>query len=154
MRLLLFSLLTKISPVSRAAAGRHLAHDDVLVHVDDRERGAFLVGDVDAPPRLVDRERLRARTGGELGDHLELAHVDDVDHVVVAARDVELAVVGVEMHVARPARGLDVGDDPVGLRIDHREIVGLLVAHEDEPGVLCGGRPGEREQHQRGGAGP
>ena len=117
-------------------AGRHLLDDDVLVHVDDRERGALLVRHVDAPPLLVDAEGLRARPGRELADHLELGDVDDVDHVVVAAGDIELGVVGAEMHVARPPRRLEILDDLVGLGIDDDEVVGLLVAHEDEPGVL------------------
>jgi len=44
-------------------AGRHLVDDDVLVDVDDRERGALLVRHVDAAALLVDAEGLRARPG-------------------------------------------------------------------------------------------
>src|SRR5207253_5221334 len=52
------------------------------------------------------------------------------------ARDEKLAVVDVEMHVARTARHADVLHHAVRLRIDDDEVVGLLVAHEDEAGVL------------------
>ena len=77
----------------------------------------------------------------ELADHLELGDIDDVDHVVVAAGDVELGMIGIEMHVARPPRRPDVLDDLVGLGIDDDEVVGLLVADEDQAGVLgrCAG---------------
>ena len=44
-------------------AGRHLLDDDVLVDVDDGERGALLVRHVDAPALLVESEGLRARPG-------------------------------------------------------------------------------------------
>ena len=117
-------------------AGRDLVHDDVLVHVDDGKRRALFVGDVDAPPLFVDGEGLRARAGRELSHHLELGHVDDVDHVVIAAGDVELAAVGVEMHVARAPRGLDILHHLVGLGIEHDQVVGLLVADEDQAGIL------------------
>ena len=61
-------------------------------------------GHVDATPFLVDAESLGARAGGELAHHFELGDIDDVDHVIIAAGDVELGVIGVEMHVARAAR--------------------------------------------------
>ena len=48
-------------------------------------------GNVDAAPLLVDAESLGARAGRELAHHFELGDVDDVDHVIVAAGDVELA---------------------------------------------------------------
>src|SRR5262245_2407157 len=130
----------------RLGAGRHLVYDDVLRDVDDGERGAFLVGDIDAPALLVEREGLRARAGRELADHLELRHVDDVDHVVVAAGDIQPGAVGAEMHVARAAADLDVLHHLVGLGIDDDEVVGLLVADEDEPGSLG---VGLRRQRQR-----
>ena len=83
----------------------------------------------------------RAKVSGlgpvvELADDFELRHVEDVDHIVVAAGDVELGVVGVEMHVARAARRLDVLDHLVGLGIEHDDVVRLLVADEDQAGVL------------------
>ena len=117
-------------------AGRHLLHDDVLVDIDDGERRTFLLGDVDAPTLFVDGEGLRARSGGKLADHFELGHVDNIDDVVVAAGNVELAMVSIEMHVARTARNLDVLDHLIGLGIDDDQIVGLLVADEDQAGIL------------------
>jgi hypothetical protein len=41
--------------------------------------------------------------GGQLADNVEPRDIDDVDHVIVAAGDIELAVIGIEMHVARTA---------------------------------------------------
>ena len=132
----------------RLGAGRHLLDDDVLVDVDDRERRPFLVRHVDAPPFLVDGEGFGARAGHQLADDFELGDVEDIDHVVVAAGNVELGVVGVEMHVARAARDLDVLDHLVGLGIDDDDVVGLLVADEDQAGVL-GVRGGKREGEQQ-----
>jgi hypothetical protein len=40
------------------------------------------------------------------------------------------------MHVARAARHLDVVDDLVALGIDDDDIVGFLVADENQPGIL------------------
>jgi hypothetical protein len=112
------------------------------------ESEELLVRHVDAAARLVDPEGLRARSGRELADDLELGDVDDVDHIVVAAGDIELGVVGVEMHVARPARGPEILDHLVGLGIDDNEVVGLFIADEDEPGVLGPSwrRRGDRDQ--------
>jgi hypothetical protein len=126
---------------------RHLVHGDVLVHVDDGERGCLFVGDVDAAPLLVDREGFGAGAGGELVDDLEGGDVDDVDHVVVATGDVELGVVGVEMHVARPSRDLEILDDLVGLGIEDDDVVGPLVADEHEPSVFrdCGRAHGRKK---------
>ena len=132
----------------RLGAGRHFLHDGVPIHVDDRERRTLFVGDVDAAALLVDGEGFRARAGLELADHLQLRHVENVDDVVVAAGDVEHAVIGVEMHVARPARDLDVLDHFVGLGIDDDDVVGLLVADENQPGILglrAARRPAPRE---------
>src|SRR5262249_23697690 len=118
-------------------ARRDFVNDDVLIDVDDRKRGAFLVGDIEAAALLVEGEGLRARAGGEAADDFELADVDDVDHVVVAAGHVELAVVGIEMHVARTTRHLDVLHHLIALGIDHDQVVGLLVADEDQAGALA-----------------
>ena len=118
------------------SAGRDLVHDDVLVDVDDGEGRAFFVGDIDPPAFFVQGKGLGTRPGSELADHFELGNVDDVDDVVVATGNVELAMIGIEMHVARTARDLDVLDHLIGLGIDHDQIVGLLVADEDQAGVL------------------
>src|SRR5579871_633358 len=120
----------------RFGAGRHLLDDDVLVHIDHGKRRAFLVGHVDTAARFIDAEGLRTRPGGQLADHLELGYVDDVDHVVITARDIELGVIGTEVHVARTARRPEILDNLVGLGIDNDEIVGFFVAYEDEAGVL------------------
>ena len=45
-------------------------------------------------------------------------------------------MIGIEMHVARTARDLDVLDHLIRLGIDDDQIVGLLVADEDQAGVL------------------
>jgi hypothetical protein len=74
----------------RLRAGRHLVHDRVALHVDHGERGALLLGDVEAAAFLVDAEGLGAWPGLEPADHIELRHVHNVDHVVGAAGDVEL----------------------------------------------------------------
>ena len=137
-------------------AGRDFLDDDVLVHVDDRKRGPFFVGNVDATALLVDPEGFRTRSGGQLADHFELGHVDDVDHVVVAAGHVKFAVIGAEMHVARAPRRLQVLDQLVGLGVDDDDVVGLFVRHEDQPGILGGADRAQRgnengttEQRQR-----
>jgi hypothetical protein len=61
-----------------------------VLHVDHGERRAFLLGDVEAAAFLVDAEGFRAWPGLDLADHLELRHVHNVNHVVVAAGDVKL----------------------------------------------------------------
>ena len=66
-------------------------HDLVLIHVYDRECRALLVGDVDAPSLLVDRKGFRAGAGLEPADHVELCDINDVDHIIVPAGDVEPA---------------------------------------------------------------
>ena len=130
-------------------AGRHLVHDDVLVDIDDGERRTFFVGDVDPPTLFIQSKGLGARSGGELADHFELGHVDDVDDVVVATGNVELATIGTEMHVARTARDLDVLDHLIGLGIEDDQIVGLLVADEDQAGVLGMGLTRGESRHNQ-----
>ena len=132
----------------RFGAGRHLLHNDIALHVNDGKRGSFFVGDVDALALLVHGERFRARPGRELADHLQFRNVEDVDDVVVAASDVEQRMVGVEVHVARPVRYLDVGGYLVGFWIDDDDVVGLLVADKNQPGVFGGGG-GAREQAEQ-----
>ena len=45
-------------------------------------------------------------------------------------------MIRVEMQVARAARGFDLLDDLVARRIDRDDVVGLLIADEDQPRVL------------------
>jgi hypothetical protein len=129
-------------------AGRHLLHDGIVFHIDDGERRAFFLGDVKAATSLVDAKGFRAWPGLELANHIELGHVHNVDHVVVAAGDVELGMIGAKMQIARAACGFDLLDDLVGRRIDHDDVVGLLVADEDQPGVL-GRRRGKAQRAEK-----
>jgi hypothetical protein len=56
----------------------------------------------------------------------------DPVHVVVPAGDVQLGMIGAEMHVARSARCPQVLHHLVGLGIDDDdEVVGLFVADEE-----------------------
>jgi hypothetical protein len=73
------------------------------------------------PPELGVRPDLQGRHG---------------DDIVVAASDIELGVVGIEMHVARAPPDLDVVDHLVGIGVDDDDVVGLLVADEDQAGIL------------------
>ena len=121
----------------RLRTGRDFFHDGVPVQVDDRQRRSLFVGDIDSAALLVDGEGLGARAGLELADDLQLRHVENVDDVVVAAGDVKHAVIGAKVHVARPARDLDVTHHFVGLWIDDDDVVGLLVADENQAGIFC-----------------
>ena len=49
---------------------------------------------------ILTRFQNATRFGDELADHLRAGDIEHVDHVIVATGDVELAVIGVEMHVA------------------------------------------------------
>ena len=71
---------------------------------------------------------------------MQRRHVENVDHVVVAAGDVEQGVVGVEVQVARPPRDLDVVGHFVGIWIDDDDVVALLVADKDQAGIFGRGR--------------
>ena len=56
-------------------------------------------------------------------------------------------MIRVEMQVAWAARGFDLLDDLVARRIDRDDIVGLLIADEDQPRVLGrGGAVGQRAE--------
>jgi len=46
------------------------------------------------------------------------------------------SVVGIEMQVARAPPDLDVVDHLVGIGVDYDDVVGLLVADEDQAGIF------------------
>ncbi len=137
--------------VFRLCAGWHFVDDDIPVHIDDRQRRFFPVGDINSAPPFVDAKGLGGRSGDQPADDLKPADVDDVDGVVAAAGNVELGVIVVEMHVARLSRCLEMFDDFVGLRVDDDDVIVLFGAHENQSGVLgkstrgCGRKDRDKE---------
>jgi hypothetical protein len=81
---------------------------------------------------LADAEGFRARASGQLSDNCERRDIDDVDHVLVAARHIECGVIGTEMHVTRTARYLEIVDDGVGFAVDDDEVTGPFGAYENQ----------------------
>ena len=64
-----------------------------------------------------------------------VATIVDGDHGIVRAADEELRSVMAEVHAARAGAGLEARGPPV-LAVQHRDGAALLVADEDEAGVL------------------
>src|ERR1700731_1402166 len=57
-------------------------------------------------------------------------------------------MIRVEVQIARAARGFDLLDYLVACRIDHDDVVGLLIADQDQPRVLGRGRAvGQRAEN-------
>jgi hypothetical protein len=57
-------------------------------------------------------------------------------------------MIRVEVQIARAARGFDLLDYLVACRIHHDDVVGLLIADEDQPRVLGRGRAvGQRAEN-------
>lgn len=94
-------------------------------------------GNVNPAQLLADSEGPRVRRR-KPADDLQLGDVDNVDRIIVSAGDIEVGMVGVEMHVARAPRCFEILNNSVGLRIDNDHAVGPLAADKNQPGV-----PGE-----------
>ena len=85
-----------------------------------------------------------ARIGGQ-----QINYTATAATYVVAAGDVEEAVGGVELKVARPPRGFDVLDQRIVVGgVEDEDVVGLLVGDEDIAGTGRGrrARPGDERR--------
>ena len=103
--------------------------------IGDGDLVVVLVGGDDDAARGVEVEYLGILAGLDGADDAERGDIDDIDAIVTADRDQQLAFVDRPPHVARSLAGGNRLDDLKTLSVDHRDGIIHLVADKYVPGA-------------------
>jgi hypothetical protein len=128
--------------------GGDVHHRNPAFHIDDFEPGIFLVGNEKLFLIRGKGKNLGAGPRQDIVDDFERSDVDNIDHVIIAAGNIQQRLVAVEMHIARPTRGFDALDDFI-VGVEHDDLMALFVRHENEARASGKSRWHRRKKTQR-----